>query len=156
MGSCRKRCFQMDLFQARPQNNKRKKSRKGDDDDDEDGVGSAYRPEDQIQLTSEEITRERRIGYAIVIIVVIFLALLIAAYRDTAYNPIKCVETSGCNSDVVESQSSTQRKTINFSSKKCDMSIQLEHFLLIENSTHSSIIDDPLRINDMSFQCSLN
>ena len=43
-----------------------------------------------------------------------FEALLIAAYRDTAYNPIKCVETSGCNSDVVESQSSTQEWLDNY------------------------------------------
>ena len=41
--------------------------------DDLDGIGSAYREQDQIQLTPEEIIRERRIGYAIIIILVLFL-----------------------------------------------------------------------------------
>ena len=35
-------------------------------------------------------------------------ALLIAAYRDTAYNPIKCGQTEDCSSGGTESQSSTK------------------------------------------------
>ena len=76
-------------------------------------------------------------------------ALLIAAYRDTAYNPIKCVETSGCNSGLKESQSSTQEWLDNNLKRVLSFSIDIaKHFWRIKNQAKLAQ-DDKLLLEKM-------
>merc|ERR1712142_1076563 len=95
-------------------------------------------------MSEDELRKEKRIGFFLIVILLTFLSVLVLAYIKTAEE--NCIGLDVTCPDSKEPESNYKNENFQFSGD-CSISIDME--------TYDQIEGDPRRITDMSINCNL-